>query len=299
MMIKEVFNSEEEFIDFVVENNKERDLVILGGHYLLLYNDIDSCLEPAILEENRHIHLKQTSQILAGNFPLRSFELSAKIKKRRSEVSKVALLVNDHYFQSSSFNLLSEDRLNGNWGSYRAEYFANSVIPDAYLQSLAKYNLDVATTILQNQGAKNSTNYHPHIFSETYLRKKFDKKLKSELSYLDNFYLQNSKNDGSELIYKGGIDNLTCITQNGSCGCSGEVMQFITEVFNLSFTNITMLVPQECYQSVCTGVEAYIDYLKSLGKTEESNLIVATGFGDHDFEKIWNDNRIHVCFFNV
>jgi len=298
----EIFDSDTEFIKYVVDQTKGTDSVILGGHYILLYNDIDDCLEPAIWEENKADHLKELSKIVAGDFPLSTFKLALKIRKQIKQLkddSSIALLINDHFFQSNSLSFKTSNRLKGNWDEYKFMYFKNAKLPEVYNNIVEQYHVEINSAIFPNT-LIHSKYYHSLLFSETSLRKRFEKRLKKELSNSKNFYLNNSYNEKSKLFYKGEEGNLTCLSENGSCGCSGEVMQFIMEVYSKNNNSLIMMVPQDCYESVCVGVEAFISYLQnSKLLLKRYTFIVSTGFNDSIVEKIWDNNKIQLRLYKI
>lgn len=279
------FDNREDFISLVLDKTKGKDTIVLGGHYLLAYNNAKKKLEPSFLNENKDIILNNGSEKYLGSFPLESFDLGLNIviqKKRNNEKAKISVLVNDHLFQSKSSKELNVRLEDMDWGMIKEEYYNNSELPKAYREKINDYGMTVENVILMNQN-KRSKYFNPMLFSETSLRKKFDKKLKKELSKNDSFFLIKHKNAKSELFFVDNKENSLCLTNGGVCGCSGEVMQFLYEIQEMNYEALVLIVPLDCFDSVRVGVEAYICYNKEAFTNKKlHNFIVATGIGESD-----------------
>ena len=290
-----------DILENLIKKTEGKKTVIVGGHYLLIYNSILDKLVPAILEENNDITTKDISKILVGNFPVQSYEFAVQFvvnKIQKNETAKISLLVNDHLFQSKSLQFLNQKKIS-NWGGYKEDYYKNANIPDIYYDILKQHDLNPDNIFLNNT-LKKSIYYHPNLFSETSLRKKFTKSLKKSLILLDSFYTKQISNFSSELFFVGDNKASICLTEDGSCGCSGEIMQFVKEINTYKYESLVILVPQECYSSVCIGIQAISKFLNSTQNSDAKHItdyIVVTGFGDYDFV-YKSQNRLEFRHFN-
>ena len=73
-----------------------------------------------------------------------------------------------------------------------------------------------------------------------------------------------------------------CLSDDGECGCSGEVIQMMLEILQIEKkVNLLLMVPEDCYQSVSIGVESFLHY-KSMYDNIKGNckIIVSTGFNE-------------------
>lgn len=291
------FKTEEDLAIFIMELISGKNVVIMGGHYILIYNDIGKRLEPAIWQENSIDHIKQLSLMIAGNFPLRTFNLALRIRnehEQRGFTGLIALLVNDHLFQSKAFSNI-KNKNNVDWGLQKQIYFKSQDIPEIYNKIIANHNINKERVFIKNT-LINSRYYNPILFSETALRKKFDRKLKASLSISKGFYLKQLANAKSELYFKGLEGNYKCLTEEGACGCSGEVMQFIWEILQTENDCLIMFVPQECYDSVCIGVEAF---LEQINKKKTYDFFIVTGLGDNDFLNLTLNDTILLTYYKT
>lgn len=288
--------TEKQLFNYIFDNAKEKEMIILGGHFLLLYDDIDNKLAPSIWQEQKHQHLVQTSKILAGEFPISSFEFALDLVCARSKLTQIALLVNDHYYQTNYFNRLAGGKLFEHSKFLRHDYYHKAQIPLLYFKLIVERNIEQENIFIKNT-LTGSSNYHPYLFSETSLRKKFDKKLKKELAQFNSFSLEMS-NSKTELFFHSDNKNSFCFTDNGSCGCSGEVFQFICELSSLKTESIVLLVPQECYESVCMGIEAVISYFQSKMLLNNIAFFVVSGFGDNKYLNVLQEDNYKISHFS-
>jgi len=97
-------------------------------------------------------------------------------------------------------------------------------------------------------------------FSEQRLRNKFEKNLKDKLS--EEGKIRKVENSGAvEVYYSGFANEDICLTENGGCGCSGEVMEFLYELSALGYTDVFFFVPNECVEAANNGFAVVADTL--------------------------------------
>jgi len=49
-----------------------------------------------------------------------------------------------------------------------------------------------------------------------------------------------------------------CLTENGDCGCSGELIEFFIRLSKDGFNKIIFFVPDECKLAVDAGIKAFL-----------------------------------------
>ena len=55
------------------------------------------------------------------------------------------------------------------------------------------------------------------------------------------------------------------LTEEGTCGCSGELVEFIFELSSAGVQDLVLFTPQDCGKPVVVGIEAALYLLKQKG----------------------------------
>jgi len=261
------FNNQKELLEFL--NNKAASgdkVAIIGGHYMLFYDAVDDSLKPLIKENLTQQNHRDFAELFTGEFPESSFKVSLDLLNRfklNNVESQLVFIVNDHKFQSKNFQPNINEYIKGRTGQLRKEYYSKNQIPKYYLSEMKKMNIsteDVQNFHLKNKTKQDNLLKEGFFFSEQRLRNKFEKNLKDKLANAGK--IRKVENSGAVEIYYEGIANQDiCLTENGGCGCSGEVMEFLYELSDSGYTDIVFFVPYECVEAANNGFAVVADTL--------------------------------------
>lgn len=281
------FDHEDGLLRFLVKQISEckTKTSIMAGHYMLMYDNEQNCLVPMVWQDTENSLVESVSRKMAGSFPLRSFRYGLDLWQKGQDLDshvQIALLINDHQFQSSYFREINYDQPKGRGGELRKEYYRRSNnLPQAFVQLLRKRGLDKSEILLSNNNMDRDASYDEDdasilppesvFFSEQHLRRRFDRHTRQELSEDPRFKITRLDEGGYDLFYYPAgstqefclteqSDSIDGITQSG-CGCSGEVIEFLIELSNRGFGNIILFVPHECAGAVNVGVQAAVDVI--------------------------------------
>lgn len=271
-------DSESEMIQFLVEQAlhfQGSNVAIVAGHYMLMYDELEKKLVPMIWQDSNNKEVIERSKSLAGNFPVDSLKLGLMLFQKYAKLSltpKIVLAVNDHHFHSGvmikRFNQDDIPQLK------RDYYRLNHSIPNSYLNLIAKFNLKLENVFLKNHKKRNEKEILPSetiLFSEQVYRNRFDKYIRPALRKDSSFFEKRSQKGKPNLYFKGLTNSKNfCLTETGECGCSGEVILFVLDLFNKGFFNIIFITPSECSNPVNSGIEVAM-YLNS---KEKENCIM-------------------------
>jgi hypothetical protein len=265
-------------------------VVIVGGHFMLFYDKVKNELQPVIFEDLEKDNQKLFAKQFAGNFPLKSFQYSVdlyKLLENRNIDSGILLLVNDHKFQSESFQKNISTEIIGRGGELRQAYFRRNKIPEIYLHTLKEKGIECKNILVNNNDVKRKESdllpKESWYYSEQKLRKRFDKYVAPKLLKNEKIY-QVESGKGTDIFFQTpNIGTELCLTENGSCGCSAEVIEFISNLLNRGVTEIVFFVPNECANAVDSGIMA------ALGINEKSaKVITISNFGGMGFNESLN-----------
>lgn len=268
----------------VIGKNK---VVIVGGHYMLLYDKATDALRPVISQELDTEGQKKFAEQNAGNFPVRSFRYSLelyKIFQGRKVESGLVLLINDHKFQSSNFQPDVVATVNGRGGELRKNYFNKNIIPGCYAEILELEKVSKEIFLIDNSNnQRQSSDLLPKqswFYSEQKLRNRFDDFIKPELMKKGNIR-QDVIGNKVELYFESpNHSNDFCLTESGSCACSAEVIEFISNLLNRGMNEIIFFVPNECAVPVDNGVMAALNIRAKQGK-----VLTVSNFGGMGFNE--------------
>lgn len=260
------------------------DVVILAGHFMLFYDPMADALVPMICEELVDPKLRKIAEKYADNFPSKSFNFGLQLIKLYGDISvsaKVLLLVNDHKFQSGNFQPELKPSYIGRGGELRKSYYAtNDQIPNIFVEQIREAGLCAEDIIIRNddlgRGGRATLPPRTVFYSEQMLRKRFDRNTKKRLLNHPSFSVKNTNNVlKTELVFRDpnlpGIEY--CLTDEGDCDCSSEVLQLISELERIAkaTTDLIMFIPIECYALVNRGVLAG---MHSLPPTATLNRVI-------------------------
>jgi len=259
----------------------------MAGHYMLMYDDDQDCLVPMVWQDTDNPEVKNFSMRMAGDFPVRSLRYGLVLWKAYTEAgldAEVALLVNDHQFQSKSFQPKDHDKIKGRGGELRRQYYRDSdPIPLSFRQLLNDIDAEADDVIMRRddptRASKEVLPRTTPFFSERVLRNRFDDKTEQLLIDDTRFEKRSFENRKSEFYYRPEIGNEDlCLTQDGNCSCSGEVIQFTEELCKEDVTNVVFFSPSECIRPVNAGIQAAL-YLNYEYRDSEMKVTTVSGIG--------------------
>lgn len=299
---RKFFDSEDSCLNFLVnmESINDSNVGIVTGHYMLIYAPDSDTLIPAVYEDVPQ-SLKMYVWALAYDFPTHSLRISLELYKKLFHMRlnpKLILVVNDHKFQSNYFPPFTYDQISDRAGLMRQEYYRRSQpIPESFLSLICKNNLSATEVFLSNHSKKRKDESvlpeKSMLFSEHVLRKKFDKFTRPKLLRNQMFCHGNTLANASHLLFIPPNQSATyCLTEEDyskesdgkndtamgtSCGCSGEVIQFLKELTAKNFFDIVFFVPSDCAKQVDVGIQAALyafgpDYEKHWRVVTISNI---------------------------
>ena len=257
---KYFFDKDDELLKFLIDKaDRNRKTIIIGGHYMLFYDKSSDSLKPLIKEDLSLESHKQFAYLHTSGFPEKSMDIAITLHKSLNSMNvfnKFAFIVNDHKFQSKNFQSNISDKIAGRTAELRKKYYANNSIPDYYKRIFDVNGIDYSDTvqkyIIKDIKKEDNLQEEVYFYSEQRLRNKFDRNLKEKLTY-DGKIKKMVSGTGFELYYCGFNNSDICLTEDGGCGCSGEVMEFINELYLLGYSNFYFFVPDECQVAVNNG----------------------------------------------
>lgn len=281
-------NTESDLLNLLNESVTGKNKVaIVGGHYMLLYDKASDELKPVIWQELETEGQKKFAEQNAGNFPIRSFHYSIKlykIFKNRKIESGLVLLINDHKFQSSNFQPDVVTNVKGRGGELRKFFFNKNVIPDCYEEILEKEKVSKTDCLIENSNFRRQSDDllppQSWFFSEQKLRRRFDKLLKPRLMRQGNIRQDIIGNQVDLYFELPNNSNDFCLTENGSCACSAEIIEFISNLLNRNMNEIIIFVPNECAVPVDNGVMAALNI-----KARQAKVLTVSNFGGMGFNE--------------
>ena len=286
------FDSEAEMIDCIAESMSSGEKIgVLAGHFMLCYDVGTDALVPMIWQDLRDTDLVTSAKRFAGNFPIRSFDCGVRLAvniQGQGAYPKIIMLVNDHKFQTGEFDPTQFEAFHGRGGELRRDFYKRYAnLPASLEQIRMKLGVD-SSILLENNSKKRSrqdilpeeTTY----FSEQVLRRKFERKTRQFMQSLPEVVEAPNKGPRSELLLlaNGGLGAGAelCLTEEGACGCSGETVQLLLELDRKNrFSQLVLLVPDECEWQVKGGVLAGMHLHDQLGLEGLKTVCVISGLG--------------------
>jgi len=275
------------------------DIGIVAGHFMLMYDNNISKLVPMIWQDIKNESIANISKQIAGDFPVYTFSLGLRCLDLLSDnlKTKLILVVNDHLFQSSGWNsAFLQSGLNA--GDLRREFYKEPFkLPPSYLRKLKVLKKDIENVFLNNYDTiHNKQGFfpkNPYFFSEQSFRNKFGRNTKTFLT--NKFFYNKTKHEQSSIMFSSQetINSTVCLTEDGKCGCSGEVIQMLIYLANRNIFSILCFVPEECFIAFNQGVKAALFFI---GK--KMRVVVVAG-SNSDFSKALAGDKDFSVLFEV
>ena len=259
----------------LISNKTDRhsNMAIVGGHFMLFYDKESNMLKPVIWQELTNQQHIQFAKLQAGNFPLDSLKYSIelyKINMIKDIKSGVILMVNDHKFQSYNFQPDIIELVQGRGGDLRKEYFHKNIVPECYLEEIKNNSIQINDILIHNDNIKRKANEllpkKSWYYSETRLKNRFEYYVQDDLLAQGKIKKESTSN-GNEIVFEtSNLNDEICLSENGSCSCSAELIEFVHNVFDRGFTEIVIFVPNECASAVDGGILASLQIYNIKGK---------------------------------
>jgi hypothetical protein len=259
---------------------------IVAGHFMLMYDDQADRLVPMVHQDAINPRVKKFSADMAGDFPLATFRLGVRLAKEyrgKNIAPKLALIVNDHIFQTEGWspqNLKDKTRT----GDLRRKFYrAESSFPPSFRKELTDNGWNTEDVLLTNtQTRKDDEGILPPdslCFSETALRRRFDKATRPGLAKLDAFFEKRLPGGSKKLFFRPESKATEfCLTENGDCGCGGEIIELLIQLGCRSLAGLILFIPSDCMKAVVVGVNAFFD-LPAEMRGGLRLIVVIDGFG--------------------
>lgn len=284
---KTKFTNEDELLAHLgaLEFSPEDRVGLVAGHFMLMYDDQADALVPMLYQDTANPRVAELSRKMAGDFPLRTFQLGVEIQQAyaaRSIPSQLTLIVNDHIFQTpgwASQNLCSKQTA----GELRHDYYRQKhPLPTAFFRTLQSKGLTSEVILDNHRAGRTPADILPkntRLFSETALRNHFDQNTRLELRQLPIFSEVRENNGKSRLMFVG--DNAIpaiCLTEDGECGCSGELIEYFIRLAARKLNRLIFFVPDECQLPANAGIQAFLHTPEQYRGTV-SSIHVVSGMG--------------------
>ena len=273
--------------------SKASRIGIVGGHYLLLFDDTTNSLKPAVYQEQQNVKNRLYCKGKAGDFPVDTFQKSINLYSsliKDGWSAKGVLLVNDDSISETLPHGEGIEKIDTT--VLRRDYFKskfnipstfNSILLNAGIR-LEDYFEQFKTDNFSEQG------YLPKesiFISERRLCKRFKKLVKK--AEPNNIIKRIIKIEGknaeiTEFAYKQGNNDTVCLIREGICQCGGKAFQFYYDLIKHGFDTIIFFVPENCLSQVRIA----IDLICSHSEFENKQIKIITIFGldDSDFLNI-------------
>ena len=265
---------------------------------MLIYDDEAKCLTPMVWQDAPNEHILNMTQLYAGDFPLRTLKCGLDLRKKWLDSSgiesKIIFLVNDHrfpvYANAKQSALLKGKRA----GDLRKAYYRQEdPFPKSFTTLMQAYGETPQTVALDNHNPKRlrggTVPKYSHLFSETSLRNEFVDKLMPIIDQYEGFSKRRASGSTKTTVFYETVNQSICLSEEGEkCGCSGEIVQLVLNLFLRSINHIIMFIPDECANAVCVGSRAALALNESiLGTREIASISVVSGLGGAaDFESL-------------
>lgn len=271
-------------------------IAIVGGHFMLLYDKVEDKLRPMVWQDLKKSEHIKYSKMITGNFPVHTFNYAVDLYSQYKEKgydSGIVLLVNDHKFQHHN------SKVNGNGGELRKRYYRNGqVIPESFLRILSEKSFDKQKIFIDyNKPDRQKQDLLPKetiMYSEQVLRNRFEKHIKPKIAKTESFKEITSNGVSNLYYYSRERHEYLCLTEEGTCGCSGEVVEFVSELLRRNIRQIILFSPSECEAPVNVGVEVALDLYGKISDKPAKALIIA-GIGGVGGENMKENSDIRVA----
>ncbi|MBI2808713.1 MAG: hypothetical protein HYX68_27305 [Planctomycetes bacterium] len=256
-------------------------LTIMAGHYMLIYDRNRKKLIPFLASELKGETGFSGSEPATfkedvGDFPEASFELGLKlVANRPSQESRIALLVNDHQFQTFQEHLPKGAAL----AQLKQRYYREHPgLPESLRQLAEPYGPQDA--LLEPNHSKRSKDTLPSrtfFFSENSLQNRFKDHRRPSLINLPGFRYVRSPAYGPapRLLFQLSTraDPLCLVDEREGCACSGIMLELLLILAERGTRHVILFIPYVCKYPVRSSIEA----MMSSSLTPFANVIAAWG----------------------
>ncbi len=262
-------------------------VAIVAGHFMLMFDHESDSLVPMIHQDAPNDAAKDFSRKMAGDFPVLTFNLGLTLYQRLATQHlhpKLVLAVNDHKFQSHEFQPAATHilRQDGKVQQLRKRFYQSASIPTSLQRALAEQSLSPAEAVLRNalpNSDRGRLGQNTHFFSEKAMRNTFDRRLLKHLKKDPHFRFERrptASDPSSYALYYRNDATLheICLTEQGSCGCGGELLEFYLELEALGFSKVIFFVPSECVLPVNVGT-----FIARSTSTPKLEIFMVSGLG--------------------
>ncbi len=284
---KHRFASEGDLLSFLgsVTLAADEQVGIIAGHFMLMYDDKADGLVPMVYQDALNPKVKEFSQKMAGDFPVNTFRHGIHLLKTyqsRQITSKLALIVNDHIFQTDGWSPQNLNEMN-RAGKLRHDFYRQKYpLPKAFFGELKSAGLATDVLLDNNNPARTPTDIVPkttRLFSEQALRNYFDQNTRPELRKSPMFSEVQHNGTKSKLMFVGNPGGQSvCLTEGGDCGCSGELIEFFARLSEKGTKTVVFFVPDECKLAANAGVKAFL-HAPKIFRRKLSAVYVVAGLG--------------------
>ncbi len=250
-----------------------KDAIIMGGHFMLFYNEASEKLLPGIASDITDIKIKSRIENRVGIFPEYTWELamkSANLCLQYKIKPSFLILINDWQYvpenkEASTLRKIFYDEFNK--------------IPFSFEQIMQRYGFNSLTDL-------HPSKKHPIAFPETWLKYRFQKSAKRLVKEgkLEKKYIEYNPGQ-SEISFIDSDGNYKNLISCGITGCAGEITEMIFEIYQSGIKFIIIFAPGECFSSVSTGVEIALN----LYELSEMKVIITDpgGSGQMNHDEIY------------
>ncbi len=279
------FSGEKELLRFLgdLPIAPQEKLGLIAGHFMLMYDDRRDELVPMIHQDSDNPRVVRFSKLMAGDFPIRSFALGCKLQKQYASEgadSQIVLIVNDHIFTSPGWHKQNLPDFESGAALRHNYYRKKYPLPQSYFKMLKAADLSTEVVLSNDNSRRTPQNILPkktRLFSEQTLRNSFDKSTRYKLRILRGFREDTIPGSKSRLLFTANGE-MACLADGTSCGCSGELIEFLRELAARGFTRIVFFVPSECWLAAGVGFSAFLHLPKSHNKAL-SSICAISGLG--------------------
>lgn len=244
--------------------------VTMAGHFMLMYREPSHVLAPligsAIADDPEASPQEREYALVVGDFPELSFAMGLRlVAARRPEETRIALLVNDHQFQSFQ----RSHPAGGELQRIRRAYYETTPDLPAPLRQLAKGCGPLEDLLEPNHARREKTSSLPSrafCFSEQVLQNRFSKHRKPWILQQPGFRYVSSEvyNVPPRVVYmlQDSVHNICLIDEKEGCGCSGVMLEFLLVLAEQGARHLVLFIPYECRDPVHASIEAMMACLR-------------------------------------
>lgn len=265
------FNNEDSLIEYIYNREKidiDSTVGIVAGHFMLGFEPSKNELVPLIKEEKNS--LQEFSALVTKGFPVKSFKIGLRLSLLFIGVkikTKIILLVNDHRFQDSNFQIGIEDQIKDKGGELRKSFYRHvNAIPLTYQKALSKNKMEVNDVFLDNNNEGENENRtlpsETYLFSEHILQKRFRRHTIKRYVNEGAFY-ETGPEQKKDVLYKADNQSASyCIVGYGRIGCIGIAIELLIEIVKRNISDIILIIPNECTVQSNQAAEVVLQLLK-------------------------------------